>query len=234
MGVICSPMPSTQALRPRRKNGTSAPSARPICASCASGSSGPTGGSAPAGRSPRPTSRRPCPPVPARACRSRCARPGWRPRPAAGRGRRAGPGRRPATAAPRSSRLRRAVGAQLEMQRVAPVDQHEDRLQQVHAVGPAPDDVQEEVELGGRRNVVECLHAVLQDDPQVGLGRAARARLAATRPWANWDRSALPAGHRRVDAAQPVEQGRHRNGSAGDVGRPAHRPNRIGGSAPLA
>ena len=51
-----------------------------------------------------------------------------------------------------------SVAAQLEMQRVVPVDQGEDGLQQVIAVRPAPGDVQKEIELGGCRHVVDGLH----------------------------------------------------------------------------
>ena len=54
-----------------------------------------------------------------------------------------------------------AVGAQLEVQRVRPVDEHEDRLQQVIAVRPLADDVQEEVELGRCGQVMDCLHRSL-------------------------------------------------------------------------
>jgi hypothetical protein len=52
----------------------------------------------------------------------------------------------------------RAARPPLEMQRIAPVQQHEGGLQQVVAVGPAPSDVQEEVELGRRGHVVQRPH----------------------------------------------------------------------------
>ena len=48
-----------------------------------------------------------------------------------------------------------AVAAQLEVERVAPVDQHHQRMEQMHAVGALADDVQEQVQLGRRRDVVE-------------------------------------------------------------------------------
>ena len=51
--------------------------------------------------------------------------------------------------------LQLAVVAALEVQRVGPVDQHEHRLQQVVAVGAPADDVQEQVQLGRRRQVVQ-------------------------------------------------------------------------------
>ena len=60
-----------------------------------------------------------------------------------------------------------AVGAQREVERVAPVEQSECRLQQVVAVGATPDDVQEQVELGGRRAGVE---------PRRGVGGERRGR----------------------------------------------------------
>ena len=51
-----------------------------------------------------------------------------------------------------------AIGAALEVQRVAPVHEHEHRLQQVVAVGAAARDVQEQVEFGRCGHVVERLH----------------------------------------------------------------------------
>ena len=48
-----------------------------------------------------------------------------------------------------------------EVQRVTPVDEHEDRLQQVVTVGAASRDVQKQVELGWSRNVVQRFHAVI-------------------------------------------------------------------------
>ena len=55
--------------------------------------------------------------------------------------------------------LQPSVGAPLDVQRVAPVDQHEHRLQQVVAVGASPDHVQEQVQLGRRRDVVDRAQA---------------------------------------------------------------------------
>src|SRR5690606_36162621 len=46
-----------------------------------------------------------------------------------------------------------AVGARVEVQRVVQADKTENRLQQVVAIGPAPDYVQKQVELGRGRNV---------------------------------------------------------------------------------
>jgi hypothetical protein len=46
-------------------------------------------------------------------------------------------------------------GRTLEVQGVAPVDQHEHRLQQVVAIGAPPGDVQEQVQLGRSRHVVQ-------------------------------------------------------------------------------
>ena len=50
------------------------------------------------------------------------------------------------------------IRSELEVQRVAPVNQHEYGLQQVVAVGTATGDVQKQVQLGGCRDVVERLH----------------------------------------------------------------------------
>ena len=80
--------------------------------------------------------------------------------------------------------LQPAVGAALEVQRVAPVDQHEHRLQQVVAVGAPADDVQEQVELGRRRHVVERVSSV-RSQPSSGRARHRRrrgSRRAATQP----------------------------------------------------
>jgi hypothetical protein len=44
------------------------------------------------------------------------------------------------------------------VQCVAPVDQHENRLQQVVAIVPAPGDVQKEIQFGGGWNVVKGQH----------------------------------------------------------------------------
>src|SRR5256885_10844618 len=46
------------------------------------------------------------------------------------------------------------------MQRVMPVQQHEDRLQKVIAIGAAAGDVEEQVELGRSRHVVERAHGL--------------------------------------------------------------------------
>lgn len=43
------------------------------------------------------------------------------------------------------------IAAHLEMQNIAPIDQHEDRLQQVIAIGPATRDMQKQVQFGRRR-----------------------------------------------------------------------------------
>jgi hypothetical protein len=55
-----------------------------------------------------------------------------------------------------------AILPPLEMQRIAPVDQHEDRLQQVIAVGAFPDHMEKRVQLGRRRDVVERADAHLK------------------------------------------------------------------------
>ena len=75
-------------------------------------------------------------------------------------GPRAGTGRRRAARGRGRGAASRPSSRQLEVQRVGPVDQHEGRLQQVVAVGAAADDVQEEVELGGRGQVVQGMRAV--------------------------------------------------------------------------
>jgi len=48
-----------------------------------------------------------------------------------------------------------AVVAHGEIERVAPIEQAEGALQQVITVGATTDDVQEKIELGGRRTAVE-------------------------------------------------------------------------------
>ena len=53
-----------------------------------------------------------------------------------------------------------AIGTVLNVQRVAPVNEHEDRLHQVVAVGAPPRNVQEQVELCRGWQVVERLHRV--------------------------------------------------------------------------
>ncbi|MEY4345802.1 MAG: hypothetical protein RL032_1634, partial [Pseudomonadota bacterium] len=50
------------------------------------------------------------------------------------------------------------VRAQVKVQRVAPINQHESRLQQVVAVRTPPSDVQKEIKFGRGRYVVERLH----------------------------------------------------------------------------
>ena len=148
-------------------------------------SAGPTGGSAPAAcwrrRSCRRPGRRPtgtrlsiemsAPSAqPLAACSARAAR---RHRSSAGSG------------WPRSCRAQHAVVAALEVQRVAPVDQHEHRLQQVVAVGAPADDVQEQVELGRRGNVVDrvmqLVHAGRRVESRAHADRRRRRR-GARRP----------------------------------------------------
>ena len=104
--------------------------------------------------------------VPLAACSARAAR---RHRSSAG------------SAAPRSWRARRPSVAAFEVQRVAPVDQHEHRLQQVVAVVAAADDMQEQVQLGRRRHVVQRAQrpsrsGALQPDPQRRPAGGCRAR----------------------------------------------------------
>ena len=127
---------------------------RPAPAAARAASAGPTAGSAPAGWWPRPSCRRPGRRPRARACRSRCRRRARVPLSAcsarAARRHRSSAGSGGAQVVARQ----RAVAAPLEVQRVAPVDQHEHRLQQVIAVGAAADHVQEQVQLGRRRHVV--------------------------------------------------------------------------------
>ena len=165
----------------------------------------------------RPTSRRPCRPAPECAWRCRCGRRAWC-RAAACSARAARSTRSSAgSGVARSSRLSCAVAAQLEVQRVAPVDQHEDRLQQVVAVGAAAGDVQEQVELGRRRQVVDGLHRLSRSNTMRrsagGGGVVARGLQAALRrPGV---RSACQPGTGRSLPVQPVEQRVHGNGGAG-------------------
>ena len=101
----------------------------------------------------------------------------------------------------------RAAGAQLEVQRVVPVDQHEDRLQQVVAVGAPAGDVQEQVELGRRRRRRTALACALSArTPRAGRPRGGGVvRCARRRPSATWRQVGLPAGHRRV-ARRPASR----------------------------
>ena len=75
-----------------------------------------------------------------------------------------------------------AVVAALDVQRVGPVDQHEDRLQQVVAVGAPPGDVQEQVQLGRRRQVVERFdgHGVDQEAEAADAAGSAASSLTRT------------------------------------------------------
>ena len=225
IGVSRSPMPSTKALCPPTKKGTSAPS---VSASASRRCARPVQAPQPVQRQQRAwrrrNCRRPCrrprarclsiemsapSGVPLAACSARAAR---RHRSSAG------------SAAPRSWRASRPSCAPLEVQRVAPVDQHEHRLQQVVAVGAPADHVQEQVQLGRRRHVEQrCAGSsqsssrAAQPSPPAGRARAAsdagrsskRARSTASRV----ARSPAPgcsgtAGRRAGPrpAAQPVEQ----------------------------
>ena len=47
------------------------------------------------------------------------------------------------------------------MQRVTPIDQHENRLQQVVAVGAATRDVQKQVQFGRRRDIMQRFHGLI-------------------------------------------------------------------------
>ena len=113
-----------------------------------------------------------------------------------------------------------ALVVAFEMQCVAPVDQHEHRLQQVVAVGAPTGHMQEQVEFGRGRNVEQGFHAVImgkprqasskiQQDAQYGAwGRCDAARCdAALIAGAQVD---LPARVRGRAALDPVEQGLYR------------------------
>ena len=222
-------MPSTERVAaPPRKNGTSAPSASADRRSRSSGQSSPQRRfsasrveaaselppprPAPAGHAlvDRDVARRAR--CPLAACSARAAR---RHRSSAGSG------------APRSWRRQPAVVAALDVQRVAPVDQHEHRLQQVIAVGAPADDMQEQVELGRRRRrrrararPSRSARRSRPDAHASATGAAAVARCAASRsvvearqvdrqpscskPALAGARAARRAGPR--PAAQPVEQ----------------------------
>jgi hypothetical protein len=65
-----------------------------------------------------------------------------------------------------------AIGARFEVDHVAPVHQREDGLQQVVAICTAADDVQEEVDLGGRRQVVQGGHGAWCGEVGLGVGRS--------------------------------------------------------------
>ena len=206
-------MPSTQALCPRRKNGTSAPSARPIGASCAQrqvqapqaverqqagGGVGGAAAHAGAAHGTRLSIEMSAPSARAAGCLQR-----------------AGGAQAQVVGRQRRRRGRRArswpSSRALEVQRVAPVDQHEHRLQQVVAVGAPADDVQEQVELGRRRQVVERLHG----------GQGARTRCAG-RPGGC---GALRVACRRPGADLATGR-RCQPGTARGAGRPARRTGR--------
>ena len=134
--------------------------------------------------------------------------------------------RRPGRGAPARPSL-----APLEVQRVAPVDQHEHRLQQVVAVGAPPDDVQEQVQLGRRRHVEERLQRSWRAGPACARSRhrpAARSRRAS-------DQAVVEAGQvdRQPSCSKPGPGGasalaRPRRARAG---RAASRTARASGSA---
>src|SRR3954462_13778006 len=88
------------------------------------------------------------------------------------------------------------------MQGVVPVDQHEGRLQQVIAVGPPAGDVQEQVELGRRRNVVEGPHQCSKTTRRSAAGGGV-ARCARRRPWLTWLTSTCQPG---TSVARPSSQ----------------------------
>ena len=157
--------------------------------------------------------------VPAACCRARAAR---RQRSSAGSG------------WPRSWRARPAVAPALEVQGVAPVDRQHQRVEQVVAVGPAAGDVQEQVQLGRRRHVVEGrqAHERRLTSRRAGsappTGGCGARRVAETAPAAKRVRSTLqpscskpvPGGLRRArgagpgPAVQPVEPGLDRHALA--------------------
>ena len=167
------------------------------------------------------------------ACRSRCRRPARVPLAAcsarAARRHRSSAGSGGAEVVARQ-RGRRARSS--KCRRVAPVDQHEHRLQQVVAVGAPPDHVQEQVQLGRRRHVVERAQAH-------GVGSVQRGRAAVHR---RRRRRAAPAACRRREArqvdrpAELLEAGPGCSGGAGSArraraGRAASRAARASGSA---
>jgi hypothetical protein len=47
-----------------------------------------------------------------------------------------------------------AIGTQVKVQGVTPVDQHEDRLQEVVSVWTPPSDVQKQVQFGWRQDIM--------------------------------------------------------------------------------
>ena len=118
----------------------------------------------------------------------------------------------------RSSRVIWPSGRSFKVQRVAPVDQHEDRLQQVVAVGPPARDVQEQVELGRCRHVVQRLHCPHYRHRHMGrqayrsrisfssAAGAGSVRVAARRPWSNARQISPPPGAAGVHATKPVKQ----------------------------
>jgi hypothetical protein len=205
-------------------------------------SPGPTAGSARAARWPR----------------RNCRRPGRRPRagclsivmstpsgcrwPACSGARHAGTGRRRAGRAEVVA-LQPAVVAPFEVQRVAPVDQHEGRLQQVVAVGASADHVQEQVQLGRRRQVVQgCAGLIASRRTRtVTLGaRRARHRACLRRCRSGRPTSPAARSHRRcAGGAHPARAGRQPvgQGAQGQAPRPAPRatgcPGRHSGVSPV-
>jgi hypothetical protein len=85
-----------------------------------------------------------------------------------------------------------------------PVEQHEDRLQQVVAVGAPAGDVQEQVQLGRRRHVVQRAHRLAVQDHAAGRLRwRRRLALRAQAAVGHRDRSAFPA---RTGVFTPASQ----------------------------
>ena len=230
IGVSCSPMPSTKALSPPTKNGTSAPS---VAAEREQLRRGPA-------QTPQPVQRqqrgRRVGAAAAQAgaprhaaCRSRCRRRGCCRWPLQ-RARRA-----QAQVVGRQWRaqvvaLQPAVVARLEVQRVGPVDQHEHRLQQVVAVVAPADHVQEQVQLGRRRHVVQRAQASSRRPgararSSAGSGRALRAQraVARTRPGRPASRAVRSPRPRGRLAAAGHGRPRSQSGSARQRQRLAER-----------
>lgn len=100
------------------------------------------------------------------------------------------------------------IAAHLEMQNIAPIDQHEDRLQQVIAIGPATRDMQKQVQFGRRRHVVQGLHGK-RSEAQDNAQRSARQRLLARgrqAPLLQGIEVGAPAGDLEGFALQPAEK----------------------------
>jgi hypothetical protein len=118
--------------------------------------------------------------------------------------------------------------APFEVQRVGPVDQHEGRLQQVVAVGATPHHVQEEVQLGRRRQVEQ---GSAHDAPSPG----ARAR-SPRRRGAHGGRAAFGDAGQRRPPAQLLEAIGLRRLAAPGQGRPASQSGRArrGSASPSA